>query len=207
MNNIQNNKPKIISYIILLIFIPNITFAKIDESLIMTIENYLNSITTIKANFTQVSNDGEIQTGVFYLSKPEKLRWEYKKPKKMLIVSNENLSMVYDEELEETYFCQENCGPKYFLSKNKINLKKDIKIISLTKSTDGINLTFTDPKDKTHKIISMKFNTSPIQIKSINIKEEETIDININLSNIVTGVILKNELFSCTDPKFLKQKF
>ena len=186
---------------------PCVLFAKIDKQLIPIIENYINGITTMKANFMQIDDKGFKQSGVFYLSKPHKLRWEYQKPKSIDLVSNSDLSMIYDHELEETYFCKENCGPKYFLANQEINLTKDLKILSLEKSEKEIRLIFTDRKDPSHRKLITSFTLNPVKIKSVAIKEEGGLDISIEFYDIKYKVKLNESLFSCIDPNFFKQKF
>jgi outer membrane lipoprotein-sorting protein len=50
--------------------------------------DYFNSLTTMKGEFTQVSPKGNVSAGVFYISKPGKMRFEYAPPNPFVIVSD-----------------------------------------------------------------------------------------------------------------------
>lgn len=64
------------------------------------VENYLNSISTIVADFTQVAPDGTLASGKFYLKRPGKMRWQYEPPTPVLIILNDWHFIYYDYELE-----------------------------------------------------------------------------------------------------------
>src|SRR5205823_12608097 len=57
--------------------------AAIDE-----IGNYINGFHTLQGEFTQTSPKGIVSKGVFYLSKPGKMRFEYSAPNPFIIVSD-----------------------------------------------------------------------------------------------------------------------
>ena len=48
----------------------------------------LNSLSTMSADFSQVSGDGRRLTGLVYVQRPGKLRFEYNKPSTLEIVSD-----------------------------------------------------------------------------------------------------------------------
>ena len=62
-------------------------------------EDYLNGIQTLKAEFTQVGPDGEPAEGVIYMRRPGLLRVEYKPPVPVIIVGDGFLIHYHDKEL------------------------------------------------------------------------------------------------------------
>ena len=60
------------------------TFA-LDEKLLNQLENYLNQFNNISSQFIQSSSAGSQETGKILLSKPGKLRIEYKNNNKLII--------------------------------------------------------------------------------------------------------------------------
>lgn len=59
-----------------------------DNAAIMMLNTYLNEIVNMKGEFTQTSPRGQIANGVFYISKPGKMRFEYAPPSPLLVVSD-----------------------------------------------------------------------------------------------------------------------
>jgi len=70
------------------------------------LENFLAKTQTLEAGFEQTlrTHEGEIlqQTeGTFYLNRPGKFRWNYKKPYEQIIVSDGERIWIYDVELQQ----------------------------------------------------------------------------------------------------------
>ena len=52
------------------------------------VEDYLNGLTTLKADFVQINPDGGTVTGELYYERPDKMRLDYDPPSDILIVSD-----------------------------------------------------------------------------------------------------------------------
>jgi len=70
------------------------------------LKSFLAQATTLQADFTQVQVDekgnlGKRSTGVFYLQRPGKFRWNYQKPYNQEIVSGAGKVWFYDKDLEQ----------------------------------------------------------------------------------------------------------
>ena len=59
-----------------------------DNAAVTLLNTYLNEIVNMKGEFTQTSLRGQIANGVFYISKPGKMRFEYAPPSPLLVVSD-----------------------------------------------------------------------------------------------------------------------
>ena len=74
---------------------------KADSEDVKKIENYLNSIKTMRADFVQIASNGEKVEGRLYIEKPNKIRMEYNAPSNVLIVGNGDYIVYYDKELDQ----------------------------------------------------------------------------------------------------------
>ena len=54
--------------------------ANAQNAVVDELNTYLNSLQSVTARFTQESADGSTATGLFYLQKPGKMRFEYDAP-------------------------------------------------------------------------------------------------------------------------------
>ena len=92
---------KIFTYIFLFFFF-NIKFAFcLDEKLINKLEIYFNEFINITSQFIQTSSEGADESGIISISKPGKLRIEYKKNSKLLIIADGKWLHYFDVELNE----------------------------------------------------------------------------------------------------------
>src|SRR5690349_17962285 len=64
------------------------------------ISAYLNSIRTLKGNFVQVDSNGGLEEGDFYLAKPGRMRFGYRRPSAVLVVSDGDTVAVKNAKLK-----------------------------------------------------------------------------------------------------------
>lgn len=97
---------KTIKYLSFLMFLTMTMTANAEKFPITQLKSFLASTTTFTADFKQVTLNeyGQAQNtseGQFYLSRPGKFRWSYKKPFIQEIVSSEGKVWFYDADLEQ----------------------------------------------------------------------------------------------------------
>ncbi len=90
--------------LLLLIVLPVFPIAA--EEPVQRLRNFLAKANTLQAEFSQVVIDEagsprQRTSGVFYLQRPGKFRWDYKKPYSQEIVSNGGKVWFYDVDLEQ----------------------------------------------------------------------------------------------------------
>ena len=94
---------KMIKIFALLLFATASYAESSDENIL---KRFLGNMQTLEANFKQtlVDDQGielESTSGVVYLNRPDKFRWDYKIPYTQTIVTNGELLWFYDEDLEQ----------------------------------------------------------------------------------------------------------
>ena len=91
----------------------------LDEKLLNQLENYLNKFNNISSQFIQSSSDGTENSGKILISKPGKLRIEYKKENKFLIIADGKWLHYFDTELNEIQSIIIEKSPAWILLKKK----------------------------------------------------------------------------------------
>ena len=66
------------------------------------IKEYLKNLSTLEANFIQISSDGDIKRGKIFFKLPGKLRIDYSEPNDLLITSKGFWLTVQDKKLKQT---------------------------------------------------------------------------------------------------------
>jgi outer membrane lipoprotein carrier protein len=77
-----------------------------EDAPVQRLRNFLARAHTLQAEFAQVlvdenGNPGKRSSGMFYLERPGKFRWDYQKPYHQEIVSNGGKVWFYDVDLEQ----------------------------------------------------------------------------------------------------------
>ena len=73
-----------------------------NESAKIQIKKFFENLTTLEANFIQVSPSGNVSNGKVYLDLPGKLRIDYEKPKNLLITCKGFWIVIQDRETKTT---------------------------------------------------------------------------------------------------------
>jgi outer membrane lipoprotein-sorting protein len=104
----------------------------------------LNSVTSMAADFTQVGGDGRRHTGMLYLQRPGKLRFEYEKPSTLEIVSDGSTVLVRDRKLNTSDPYPISQTPLKFLLSSKIDLGRESKVTAVATDPDGVRVSIED---------------------------------------------------------------
>lgn len=170
------------------------------------VEDYLNSIKTYQAKFSQLNPDGTISAGEFHLEKPGKMRWEYLKPKKLLILARQHNIVYCDYDLEEVSYIPYKSVIAYFLSKDNLKLGKDVNVEKYV--DDGNNfismqVSNIDPEHKWEdKILILQFSKSPLELKKIEVIDASKNRIEIRFQEVKINQLIDKEKFIFRNPKF-----
>ena len=176
---------KFILYIFLIFFFFNEKkiFAA-DEILLKQIETYLNQFDNISSEFIQSSSIGSQETGEILISKPGKLRIEYKKDNKLLIIADGKWLHYFDTDLNEIQSIIIEKSPAWILLKKNINLKNDFNIKKIQKKNGKIILTLVDKNFENIEKIKLIFSANPIELKKWIITDNQEVETTVGLLNI-----------------------
>ncbi len=128
------------------------------------LDNYFQKLIEITSEFEQIEKN-TISTGTFYLNKPKKfMQMIYKEPASLEITLKNKKLIYYDRELKERTETSTHSSPLAFLLKNKVNLKKEVQILS-TKLLPNNQLQVKLCKNKGDDgAITLIFNKNPLSL-------------------------------------------
>ncbi len=160
------------------------------------IENYLNNLHNLSANFTQITSSGSIANGKFYLSRPGKMRVEYDNKSSIIIVVNGPVLSYYDAELDEISNLRTNTTPASLLTRKNISFDaKDIDLIDVVKKDNNIKITLAKKNNPNSGNFSLIFSLNPINFLQMEIYNDLDEVIKVNLRDVVQDKKLGNDLF------------
>ena len=129
-------------------------------------ELYLNSIKTLKADFIQISSNGEVETGQLLIKKPGKMRFEYDSPSNHLVMASGLLLVVIDKKLtsEPQRYLTSQTPIGYLLNETvKLTPESNLKEILLKDSY--ANILLHDPDNPTIGTIELVFSLKPMTLR------------------------------------------
>ncbi|AIL64626.1 lipoprotein chaperone [Rickettsiales bacterium Ac37b] len=160
---------------------------------------YLNSLTTLVADFHQVSPNGEISNGKFFLSRPGKLRIQYNPPVPIVMTINGSLISYYDYELDQLSHSTAHDNLASFLTRKNISFfSSDIKVKMVDKSKGLIRIKLTKANKSKDGELTLIFNDYPFTLKKLDITDAEGNTTSVSLSNTNFGTKIDSKLFVLT---------
>ena len=175
----MNIKLKIIVFLFLILINPINSFSNEE---IFKAEKWLNNITSMTADFIQVSSDGGSAEGKIFIKKNHGFRFEYSPPSPLLIVGRGNWVIVQDL-IENT----SNNYPLYqtpfsrFLSDNISLSPEGFETLSRTKN--GILEIKIVSNEKNGGFLQLDFSTNPFQLRRWIIIDQIGTEIVVTLQN------------------------
>ena len=172
-------KLKIIVFLFLILINPINSFSNEE---IFKAEKWLNNITSMTADFIQVSSDGGSAEGKIFIKKNHGFRFEYSPPSPLLIVGRGNWVIVQDL-IENT----SNNYPLYqtpfsrFLSDNVSLSPEGFQTLSRTKN--GILEIKIVSNEENGGFLQLDFSTNPFQLRRWIIIDQIGTEIVVTLQN------------------------
>lgn len=167
---------------------------------IKKLQDYLNGITTLRADFSQENADGTTSSGKIYVNRSGsesfgKLRLEYAPPMRVKIIANGEILRHEDEETKDVNDYSIDSTPAGFLLRHHIDFSNDLEVKEMEVKGGKIDLTVMRPGDD-GVTLTLVFVTSPMLL----LQEWTVIDAQSNkthviLKNVEIGVPLEETLF------------
>jgi len=101
------------------------------RAIIDKVDNYLSSVRTLEGKFVQIGPDGSRSTGVFYLAKPGRVRFEYDSPSPVELIADGQSVVVRDRNLATQDVYPLSQTPLRFLLADKVDLMKDTNLVAV----------------------------------------------------------------------------
>lgn len=127
---------------------------------------YLNGLTTVESEFTQVNADGTISTGTIRISRPGKVRFEYAPPDRSLVLSDGQQVAIFDPKSNqppEQYPLRRT--PLNLILAANVNLGAAKMVIAHREDGPATRVTAQDPEHPEYGRIDMVFTAGPTELR------------------------------------------
>ncbi len=160
------------------------------------ISDYLNSISTVKTDFTQINDDGSISSGILYIRRPGRMRFEYNPPEQALVIAAASAVVIIDKksnEPPETYPL--NQTPLSLILGRNIDLTRANMVENATFDGTSTNVKARDPDRPENGFIELSFTDTPTELRQWTIFDGGGGQTTVILGAFESGMNLPNTLF------------
>ena len=104
---------------------------------VQKISDFMNSFTYLEGEFTQISPKGNTSRGIFYISKPGKMRFEYAPPNPFLIVADGKWLTIKNRDKEQGDQFPLSETPLRIVLAKQVDILKDSRVLAF-EAADGL---------------------------------------------------------------------
>lgn len=158
------------------------------------VESLLESIDTLQARFTQVSETQGYSEGDFYLDRPGRMRIEYD-DQPYLYVADGFWLTFYDEELDQRSDALLGSTLADFITREDVSLEGDVTVVDVRRSSEELAVDLVQTDDPGAGMLSLIMNRDPMTLKRWVVLDSQGYSTEVYLQDIRYGVDLPNNLF------------
>lgn len=165
------------------------------KALVSRIETFVNNITTVEADFVQMSGNGGFAKGTLYLQRPGRMRFEYAPPTPYLLVSDGTFFIYVDTELEQVTYLPLSQTPAHLLLRENFSLTDGLVVTGFKEEGAVVKVDVADSEKQDLGRLMLTFNRNPLSLKSWTILDPQAQRIQVTLVNALYGRKLDRSLF------------
>jgi outer membrane lipoprotein-sorting protein len=165
------------------------------------IEDYLNDLDNVRARVVQINPDGKTVTGTFYLARPNRLRLEYDRPSRVLIVANRGQLVYHDPLLNQLSYLRVDSTPLGFLLTNDVSLDGAVTVTDLQRAGGELLVTVARTDDPAAGQITLRFADSPLELLGWAVRDPQGLTTHVVLEEFDPNARLRNDLFVFMNPR------
>ena len=179
------------------VFLAASSILKADPYSLANISQYLQNLKILKADFLQTNPDDTISSGTILIKRPGRMRFEYNKPDKTLVLVSAGALAIFDPKGDKepiTYPIKNN--PISFILKGEVDLLNSEIVANYEVSAEKAVLTIRDPKKPQLGSVELVFVGTKPQLEKFIIKNENGSSTSISLKDIKYPKNLNETMFS-----------
>ena len=159
------------------------------------ISAYLNSISTLVGEFVQVDPDGVLSEGQFFISRPGRIRFEYRDPNPALVVSDGFWVGVVDKRYDTVDRYPLSETPLNLILKENVNLAQEGAVQAIERTDGQMRVRAQDPKNRDRGAITMVFGDNPLELRQWIVDDPQSGPTTVALSQTRSNVPIENTKF------------
>jgi outer membrane lipoprotein-sorting protein len=173
--------------------------APADQAEVARVESYINNISTYKADFVQISPNGATSRGTLWISRPGRLRVEYRSPVKLRIFATPQWLIVEDCKVKEPQHLPLRSTPAGILIQGRVALSGDLSVLRVERESHWMTVTVAETKAPEKVQMRLVFRANPLQLAGWTVLDQNGAATRVTLENVQAGLPLDASLFGYTN--------
>jgi outer membrane lipoprotein-sorting protein len=158
------------------------------------INDYFNSFRTMEGEFVQVGPRGEQSEGVFVIQKPGKIRFHYKPPVRLDVISDGDTVAIEDKKAKTQDMYPLSKTPLRYLLANRIDLTSNI-VDEVREEKDLISLVIVEKSKLIEGKLTLIFDRKSYELRQWVVTDAQGLNTSVAIFNTTTGKRPDPQLF------------
>jgi outer membrane lipoprotein-sorting protein len=180
------------------------TLTERDRADLTRVEAYLNALTTLRARFLQIAQNGASAEGTAWIWRPGRMRFEYDPPEPLLLVADAGQFLMYDRELRAPTTLLISQTPLGILLRREVRLSGDVTVTGVERSGGFLRVSMYRTREPGEGLLTLVFNPEPLELRQWSIVDAQRRETRVSLFRIETGLRFPAGLFQFNDPRFFE---
>ncbi len=165
------------------------------QATLADITNYFNRFATMEGDFIQFGPHGEQSEGVFYISRPGKIRFQYKPPVKLDVISDgKNVSVINTRTMTQDFYPLSKTPLRYLLA-GRIDLTEPGLVDEVRMEPDLIAVVIVEKSKLVNGKLTLVFDRHSYELKQWIVTDAQGLNTSVAVYNVTTGKRSDPELF------------
>ena len=169
------------------------------QALVSRATDYLQNLKTVTGRFTQTDANGDVSTGVLYLQRPGKARFEYDAPSGLLLVSDGHFVSVSDTRLKTFNEYPLDRTPLVLLLARQVRFDRGVSITAVDQTPNGFSISARDGRGRAQGRLILLFSEGPVALRGWNLIDAQGRETRVRLGPLTPADNLAPGLFYIRD--------
>jgi len=176
-----------------------------DQADLRRAEEHLNGITTMRARFTQVGQDGGNAEGMFSLARPGRLRLQYDLPTRDFVVADGTYIYHWDDKLQQQQQTSIGSSLADFILRPNIKLSGDVTVTGVQRRPGRLEISLVQTDEPGQGELTLVFedgpqNQGPLALRQWRVVDAQGLITTVTLFGVETGVQFPRDQFAFVRP-------
>lgn len=177
----------------------------LDQGALQRVEAYFNAMTTFRARFLQIAQNGGAAEGTAMIWRPGRMRFEYDPPEPTLLIAGDGQFFHWDRELRQPTVVAVNSTPLGVLLRSPLRLSGEVTVSAMERAGGLLRITVFRTAAAGEGRITLILEENPMQLRQWEVLDAQGRITRVTLTRIETGVRFDPFLFAFNDPRFREE--
>jgi outer membrane lipoprotein-sorting protein len=168
-------------------------------------EAWMNRLTSLKARFLQIAQNGAASEGTGWIVRPGRMRFEYDPPDPLLLVASHGQFFYFDRQLKQATTLPLGATPLGILLREDLRFSGEITVSRVERAGGLLRISLFRTGKPAEGQLTLVFAQDPMELRQWAVVDAQGQETRVTLSQPEYGGRFPSLLFDFNDPRFREE--